>query len=117
MPVVHQAPVPQKSNAPAEAATPPRAPVQKREPINQSAILDMENRKRIAIVEKAMGMNKSMIVEKDAQRVGFVYKTIDKSTGEVTRVFPQKEVSTALMALADSDARSIMQGLMVDALA
>jgi hypothetical protein len=118
MPVVHQAPAAPKARAP-ETITP--APVQpsqvQDEPINQAAIQEAENRKRVALVEKAMGMNKSLIVEKDAHRVGFVYKTIDKTSGEVVRVFPQKEVSSALMALADSDARTIMTGMMVDALA
>lgn len=121
MPIVHQAPITDKASAKAPAqpkAAPPVLALERPEQsINQSALLEMENRKRIAIVEKAMGMNKSLIVEKDTQRVGFVYKTVDKLTGEVTRVWPQKEVSSALMALADSDARSIMQGLMVDALA
>jgi hypothetical protein len=116
MPVAYQAPAaPNEDNQPIAAATSAgskRAP----EPLNQSALLELENRKRIAVVEKAMGMNKSLIVEKDAQRVGFVYKTVDRSTGEVTRVWPQKEVSSALMALADSDARTIMQGMMIDAL-
>jgi hypothetical protein len=113
MPVAYQAPTPPK----AAEKTPTPAPVRADEPLNQSAIMELENRKRIAVVERAMGMNKSLVVEKDKQRVGFVYKTIDKSTGEVTRVWPQKEVSSALMALADSDARAIMQGVMVNALA
>jgi hypothetical protein len=113
MPVAYQAPVSPKATK--QAAAP--APVRQDEPLNQSALLELENRKRIAVVEKAMGMNKSLIVEKDKQRVGFVYKTIDTSTGEVTRVWPQKEVSSALLALADSDARTIMSGMMVDALA
>ena len=117
MPVVHQAlSLPTIGARSPNTLTTARAPVHKDEPINQSALLEVENRKRIALVERAMGMNKALIVEKDTQRVGFIYKTVDKSTGEVTRVWPQKVVSSALMALADSDARSLMQGLMVDAL-
>jgi uncharacterized FlaG/YvyC family protein len=114
MPVVHQAPTPSKP-APAPVSESNR-PAKPPEPINQSALVQLENQKRIAVVEKLMGMNKSVIVEKDSQRVGFIYKTVDTSTGEVVRVWPQKEVATALMALADSDARTIMQGMMVDAL-
>ena len=126
MPVVHQAPAVQKAGAqPHNTETiaastrgaPQSAPLDADEAINQSALQAIENRKRVAVVEKAMGMNKALIVEKDAQRVGFTYKTIDTSTGEVTRVWPQREVATALIALADVDARSIMQGIMVDALA
>jgi hypothetical protein len=119
MPVAYQAPTPPKAAEPTPAPAPALAPARERkdEPLNQSAMLELENRKRIAVVEKAMGMNKSVIVEKDKQRVGFVYKTVDTSTGEVTRVWPQREVSSALMALADSDARSMMLGMMVDHLA
>jgi uncharacterized FlaG/YvyC family protein len=114
MPVVHQAPIAtQPTQAPVRQAAPR---VREPEPINQSALTDLESQKRIAVVERLMGMNKSLIVEKDAQRVGYVYKTIDTSTGEVVRVWPQKEVASALIALADSDARTIMQGMMIDAL-
>ena len=123
MPLVHQAPAIQKLSSYNEEPLQPSAsarspvPVRVAEVISQSASLDLENRKRIEIVERAMGMNKALIVEKDEQRVGFIYKTIDKSTGEVTRIWPQREVASALIALADGDARAIMQGMMVDALA
>lgn len=117
MPVVYQAPAAPNEDVQPVAAATSVGTRHTPEPLNQSALLELENRKRIAVVERAMGMNKSLIVEKDAQRVGFVYKTVDKSTGEITRVWPQKEVSSALMALADSDARTIMSGMMVDALA
>jgi uncharacterized FlaG/YvyC family protein len=72
-------------------------------------------RQRIAIAEKLIGANKSLIIEKDKQRVGFVYKTVDRVTGEVVRVWPQREVASALMALADGDARAVMAGMMIDA--
>jgi uncharacterized FlaG/YvyC family protein len=72
-------------------------------------------RQRIAIAEKMIGANKSLIIEKDKQRVGFVYKTVDRTTGEVVRVWPQREVASALMALADGDARAVMAGMMIDA--
>jgi hypothetical protein len=117
MPVAYQASVTPKATSSVQAPAPKAAPAHKDEPLNQSALLEIENRKRVAMVEKAIGMDKSLIVEKDKQRVGFVYKTVDKTTGEVIRIWPQTEVSTALMSLADSDARAIMQGMMVDALA
>jgi hypothetical protein len=110
MPVVHQAPTIQTERPKAPATALSHTP----EPINHNAQVALENRKRVAVVERLMGMNKSLIVEKDAQRVGFVYKTIDKNTGEITRVWPQKEVASTLMALADKDAQAIMQGMMID---
>jgi uncharacterized FlaG/YvyC family protein len=108
MPLAHQA-TPQPT-----AAAGPRAEARPPEPADQSAVVKMENQKRIAIIEKIVGMNKSLIIEKDAHRVGFIYKTVDTKTGEVVRVWPQKEVASALMALADSDARAMMAGMMID---
>ncbi len=115
MPVAHHAPSAKNTHVQTQVGSPARAAPEQKAPINNSALQDLENRKRVAIVEKLMGMNKSLIVEKDTQRVGYIYKTVDKSTGEVTRVWPQQEVATALAALADSDARSIISGMMIDA--
>jgi uncharacterized FlaG/YvyC family protein len=120
MPVVHQAPaaaeVMVKPESDLKLSTRPSTPVVNVEASGENRILDQENRKQIAALEKMIGMNTSLIVEKDTQRVGYVYKTVDKSTGEVVRIWPQREVASALMALADGDARSMMQGMMVDAL-
>jgi uncharacterized FlaG/YvyC family protein len=73
------------------------------------------NQRRIALAEKMIGANKSLVIEKDANRVGFVYKTIDRTTGEVVRVWPQREVATALQSLSDNDAQMLMSGMIVDA--
>jgi uncharacterized FlaG/YvyC family protein len=110
--------VPERAPLAPERAREP-APVSAPAPTGPSAQSQAEeardNRRRMAIAEKLVGANKSLIIEKDTNRVGFVYKTIDKSTGEVVRVWPQREVATALLALSDPDARAAMFGMMVDA--
>ncbi len=73
------------------------------------------SKQRIALAEKALGVGKALVIEKDSQRQGYIYKTIDRATGEVVRLWPREEVATALQSLGDSDARAIMAGMMVDA--
>lgn len=65
-------------------------------------------RKRIELAERLVGANKSLVIEKDPVRSGFIYKTVDRQTGQVTRVWPQEEAASALRALADVDARGAM---------
>jgi uncharacterized FlaG/YvyC family protein len=121
MPVAHQATrQPQAAKpeaAPVEVAAPAPvvAPAPTPAPAQRQADEAAANRRRIAIAEKLLGANKSLVIEKDSHRVGFVYKTIDKSTGEVVRVWPQREVASALLALSDPDARAAMSGMMIDA--
>jgi hypothetical protein len=65
-------------------------------------------RKRIELPERPVGANKSLVMEKDPVRSGFIYKTVDRQTGQVTRVWPQEEAASALRALADVEARGAM---------
>jgi uncharacterized FlaG/YvyC family protein len=76
-----------------------------------AAAEDFERRKRLEIAAKLSGANKSLVIEKDPEHTGFIYKTIDRETGEVVRVWPREEIATKLAALADVDAR----GMMLDA--
>jgi uncharacterized FlaG/YvyC family protein len=102
-------------SAPREAA-PFVAPVMDTPEDTAGAARDAQaNQRRIALAEKMIGANKSLVIEKDANRVGFVYKTIDRVTGEIVRVWPQREVATALQALTDADAKAMMSGMMIDA--
>jgi uncharacterized FlaG/YvyC family protein len=71
-------------------------------------------KQRIALAEKALGVGKALVIEKDNQRQGYIYKTIDRATGEVVRLWPIQEVATALQSLNDIDARSVMAGMMFD---
>jgi hypothetical protein len=120
MPIVHQARATEDAKVSSDSEPPISSPVAepmaKLEGASESALMDKENRKQIAALEKMMGTNTSLIVEKDKERVGWVYKTVDKTTGEVVQIWPQRQVASALMALAGGDARSIMQGMMVNAL-
>lgn len=69
----------------------------------------MQSRKRMELAEKLVGANKSLVIEKDPTRsAGFIYKTVDRTTGEVVRVWPQAEFQSKLSAMADVDARGIM---------
>jgi uncharacterized FlaG/YvyC family protein len=79
-------------------------------PAAQEAIADEAAvaRKRIELAERLVGANKSLVIEKDPVRSGFIYKTVDRQTGQVTRVWPQEEAASALRALADVDARGAM---------
>lgn len=118
MQAAHQAArTPQTTVPPTTGVAQPTAPAPKAapEPEIEQVRAASESRRRLAIAEKILGTNKSLIIEKDSQRVGFVYKTIDKATGEVVRVWPQREVASALQALADPDARATISGMMVDA--
>lgn len=119
----HSAPQPASSAAAPTPVVNPRADApnlrerEEREATQQIVQSEKEaqaNQRRIALAEKMIGANKSLIIEKDADRVGFVYKTIDKATGEVVRVWPQREVASALKALSDKDANSIMAGMLLD---
>lgn len=70
-----------------------------------------KSQQRAAIAEKLVGANKSLVIEKDPEARGFIYKTVDRKTGEVVRVWPREEVASRLAALSDVDAR----GMMLDA--
>jgi hypothetical protein len=112
MPVAPQA---ARAPQPAPSPTPARALVEAPAPAPAPKEEARDHARRLALAEKMVGANKSLIIEKDSHRVGFIYKTVDKSTGEVVRVWPQREVATALLALADPDARAAMSGMMIDA--
>jgi uncharacterized FlaG/YvyC family protein len=115
MQVAHQATRAPRADASTQPAVRVPAPVPGPETAQKQSSDASDNRRRLAIAEKLVGANKSLIIEKDSHRVGFVYKTVDKNTGEVVRVWPQREVASALLALADPDARAAMAGMMVDA--
>jgi hypothetical protein len=115
MPTAHQATRAPQAAASTQSPVPVSAPVPAPEPVQKQTSDAQDNRRRLAIAEKLVGANKSLIIEKDSHRVGFIYKTVDKATGEVVRVWPQREVASALLALADPDARAAMSGMMIDA--
>jgi uncharacterized FlaG/YvyC family protein len=84
--------------------------------VEDNAAVLSATRQRMELAEKALGVGKALIIEKDSHRQGYIYKTIDRATGEVVRLWPREEVATALQALNDGDAKAVMAGMMVDAL-
>lgn len=76
---------------------------------------DQEAQQRVAMVEKIMGTNKSLVIEKNKDAQGFIYKSVDRVTGEVTRIWPIEDLASTLTALADEDERAAMRGVMIDA--
>ena len=75
----------------------------------------LEAQQRVAMVEKIMGTNKSLVIEKSKEFEGFIYKSVDRVTGEVTRIWPIEDLASTLTSLADEDERAAMRGVMIDA--
>lgn len=76
---------------------------------------EIEAQQRIAMVEKIMGTNKSLVIEKNKDSQGFIYKSVDRVTGEVTRIWPIEDLASTLTTLAADEERSAMRGVMIDA--
>jgi hypothetical protein len=75
----------------------------------------LEAEQRVAMVEKIMGTNKSLVIEKSKEFEGFIYKSVDRVTGEVTRIWPIEDLASTLTSLADENERATMRGVMIDA--
>ena len=76
---------------------------------------DLEAQQRVAMVEKIMGTNKSLVIEKNKDAQGFIYKSVDRVTGEVTRIWPIEDLASTLTTLAADEERAAMRGVMIDA--
>ncbi|GIU68118.1 hypothetical protein [Candidatus Phycosocius spiralis] len=73
------------------------------------------NEARIAMVEQVLGINKSLLIERNKNAPGFIYKSIDRKTGEITRIWPLEVMAETLADLTDAQTRPSMRGMMVDA--
>jgi hypothetical protein len=76
---------------------------------------EVEAQQRLAMVEKIIGMNTSLVIEKSKENQGFIYKSVDRVTGEVTRIWPLEDLANELTTLTDDEDRAAMRGIMVDA--
>jgi hypothetical protein len=76
---------------------------------------ELDAQQRVAMVEKIMGTNKSLVIEKNKDSQGFIYKSVDRVTGEVTRIWPIEDLANTLTSLADEEERATMRGVMIDA--
>lgn len=63
------------------------------------------------LARKLTGNDSALVIEKDPEGSGYIYKSINRITGEITKVWPKEEIVSQLSALNDGDAR----GLMIDA--
>lgn len=61
-----------------------------------------------ALQSQLIGFNSALVIEKDPNGAGFIYKSIDRKTGEIIRLWPKQEIAGALQALQDIDARGLM---------
>ncbi len=71
--------------------------------------LGIEDKAKVeALADRLISDNKALVIEKNPEGSGFIYKSIDRNTGEVVRVWPREVVATALQSLQDVDARGLM---------
>lgn len=71
--------------------------------------LGIEDKAKVeALADRLINDNKALVIEKNPEGSGFIYKSIDRNTGEVVRVWPREVVATALQSLQDVDARGLM---------
>ena len=63
------------------------APAQK--PRDRSAAIDLAN--------ELIGANQSLMIEKNPNGTGFIYQSIDKETGEVTRIWPTRSLEGGII--------------------
>ncbi len=68
---------------------------------------DDSDRKK-ALENRLVNSDSALVIEKDPNGSGFIYKSIDRKTGEIVRLWPKQEIATALQALQDIDARGLM---------
>lgn len=81
----------------------------------ESVQSELDTQQRLAMVEKIIGNNTSLVIEKNKGSQGFIYKSVDRETGEVTRIWPLEDLASELTIRADDEERAAMRGVMVDA--
>ena len=61
-----------------------------------------------ALAERFIGPDNALVIEKDPAGIGFIYKSINRTTGEIVRIWPKQEIASHLQSMKDVDARGIM---------
>lgn len=61
-----------------------------------------------ALAQRLIGDTNALVIEKDPNGSGFIYKSIDRETGEIIRIWPKQEIAARLESLKDFDARGIL---------
>lgn len=67
-----------------------------------------DGERKKALESKLVSSDSALVIEKDPNGAGFIYKSIDRKTGEIVRLWPRQEIASALQALQDIDARGLM---------
>jgi uncharacterized FlaG/YvyC family protein len=75
---------------------------------NFSTAQSVQEKKRQELSEKMVGQNEALVIEKDPNGTGFIYKTVDKSSGEVLRVWPEATFLDNAASIQDVDTRGIL---------
>lgn len=61
-----------------------------------------------ALAQRLIGDTNALVIEKDPNGSGFIYKSIDRETGEIVRIWPKQEIAARLESLKDFDARGVL---------
>lgn len=72
-----------------------------------------QEKKLQELSDKMVGKNESLVIEKDPNSAGFIYKTVNKSTGEVVRIWPEATFLDNASSISDVDTRGIVMDSLV----
>lgn len=75
--------------------------------------LSEQEKKLQELSDKMVGKNESLVIEKDPNSTGFIYKTVNKSTGEVIRIWPEATFLDNAASISDVDTRGIVMDSLV----
>jgi hypothetical protein len=108
------APMPVPAPAPTSAPRPPAENVAKI-PVDPEEAKQGAYEKRLELSQRLLGSDKSLIIERNSDNYGFIYKTINRDTGEVLRVWPRQDALKTLQTRTDCAACDAVSGAMIDA--
>ncbi|WP_240007978.1 flagellar protein FlaG [Pseudaquidulcibacter saccharophilus] len=72
-----------------------------------------QEKKLQELSDKMVGKNESLVIEKDPNSAGFIYKTVNKATGEVVRIWPEATFLDNASSISDVDTRGIVMDSLV----
>ncbi|MBN8646871.1 MAG: hypothetical protein J0L55_02875 [Caulobacterales bacterium] len=70
---------------------------------------EAEQKSKAEALAARLSINGSkLIIEKDPHAAGFIYKSLNTETGEVTKIWPKKDIADALQSMPEIDSRGMM---------
>lgn len=70
---------------------------------------EAEQKSKTEALAAKLSINGSkLIIEKDPHAAGFIYKSLNTETGEVTKIWPKKDIADALQSMPEIDSRGMM---------